>query len=76
MQATNILHLAEQTAEEEVTPALITNTQMSHFFGFQGDLRTLHIPQDWVLNLRTGTHTTNDLQTLAKQPVISLSIRQ
>lgn len=57
MQATNILHLpAEQTPEEEVTPTLITKIQMSHFFGFRGELRTLHISQDHVLNLRIGTY--------------------
>lgn len=29
---------------------------MSRFFGFQGGLRTLHISQDWMLNLRTSTY--------------------
>ena len=57
MQATNTLYLtAEQTPREEVTPALITKTQTSHFFGFQGELRTLHFSQDRVLNLRIGTY--------------------
>lgn len=57
MQATNILHLpAEQTPEEEVTPTLIIKIQMSHFFGFRGELRTLHIAQDCVLNRRIGTY--------------------
>lgn len=56
MQATNILHWAEQTPEEEVTSALITKIQMSHFFGFQGELRTLHTSQNQVLNLKIGTY--------------------